>query len=144
MRNSVVVRLIKNKKELAQVFRIREIVFIKGQNVSRKMEMDGLDGSAKHVIVLYHSKPIGCARIRFFGQKAKLERIAILSKYQGKRFGMKLMKYLIAYCKRRKATKLVLHSQVRVKDFYSRFGFKCHGKKFIEAGILHIRMVLKH
>ena len=74
------VRLIKNKKELGKVLKMREIVFIKEQNVPKDVEKDKLDKVAKHVIVLYKNKPIGCARIRFIGKKAKLERIAILKK----------------------------------------------------------------
>ena len=141
-RASVVIRLIKNKAELAQVLRLREIVFIKGQNVPRERERDGLDDSSKHVIVFYKSRPIGCARVRLLGHKAKLERIAILSKYQGRGFGKKLMGYLISYCKRRRITKLVLHSQVYVKGFYAECGFKPHGKKFMDAGIPHIGMTM--
>ena len=78
------IRLIKNKEELQQVLRIRNIVFVRGQKVSKQKEIDGFDDNAKHVIVLYKNYPIGCARIRLIGKEAKLERIALLNKYRGK------------------------------------------------------------
>lgn len=141
--NPLKIRLIKNKRELNAVLRIRKIVFIKGQHVPKSRERDGLDSTSKHVIVFYNSKPTGCARIRFLGKKAKLERIAILSSYQGKGFGRKLMDYLIQYCKRKGAKEIVVHSQIYVKDFYLVCGFKPRGKIFLDAGIKHVTMGLR-
>ena len=74
------IRLVKNKKELKQVYKIREIVFIKEQKVAENIEKDKFDRTAKHFILLYKNKPVGCARIRFIDRKAKLERIAVLKR----------------------------------------------------------------
>ncbi len=137
------IRLIKNKKEFGQVFRIREIVFVKGQNVPKERERDGLDSSSRHVIVFYNGKVIGCARIRLIGNKAKLERIALLKEYRGKGFGKIIMDYLVKYCKRKKVKEIVLHSQCYIKDFYNRCGFKERGKVFYDANIKHIEMYMK-
>src|SRR3989344_6333288 len=95
----LIVRIIKNKKELSHVMAIRKIVFIQEQKVKNSLERDGLDKGAKHVIAIYKNTPIGCARIRFVGKKAKLERIAILKKYRGKGFGKNIVEYLIKYSK---------------------------------------------
>ena len=134
------IRLIKNKKELKQVLEIRRIVFIKGQNVLEKRERDGLDKTAKHIIVLYKNKPIGCARVRFYDKKGKLERIALLDEYRDRGFGKLIMGYLINYCKKHKIKDIVLHSQCYVKGFYEKCGFKPRGKIFLDANIKHIEM----
>lgn len=136
------IRLIRNRKELEEVFKIREIVFIKGQNVPRVLEMDSFDRSASHVIVFKNNRTIGCARIRFTGNKAKLERIAILKRYRGKGLGKKLVDYLIKYCKKRGVGTIILHSQYYLKDFYKSCGFKARGNPFIEAKIKHIEMYM--
>ncbi|MCD6318277.1 GNAT family N-acetyltransferase [Candidatus Aerophobetes bacterium] len=102
--------------------------------------MDGLENEAKHVIVKYRGKTIGCARVRFLENKAKLERIALLEDYRGKGFGREIMNYLIRYCKRKKVEEIFLHSQSYVKKFYEKCGFKPRGKPFLEAGIKHIEM----
>jgi len=137
------IRMIKNRQELNEVLKIREIVFVKGQNCPWECEMDGLDEEAEHIIVKYCGKTIGCARIRFLENRAKLERVALLKEYRGRGFGKEMMKYLIRHCKRRKVEEIFLHSQLYVKDFYKKFGFKPRGKTFMEAGIEHIEMYMK-
>jgi len=137
------IRLIKNKEEFNQVMRIREIVFVKGQDVPMNREIDGLDESSKHAVVFYKNKPIGCARIRFVGKKAKLERIALLKKYRNKGFGKIIMDYLVKYCRSKKVKEIVLYSQCYIKEFYGKCGFKERGKTFMDAGIRHIEMYLK-
>jgi predicted GNAT family N-acyltransferase len=136
------IRLIKRKYELEAVFKIRKEVFVKGQHVPESMDLDGLDNNSKQVIVLYQNKPIGCARIRFLDGKAKLERIAILSEYQGKGIGMELMNYLVKYCRRNRVNRVVMHSQYHATGFYEKCGFKTKGEKFMDAGIEHIEMEL--
>ena len=138
--NNIEIKLAENKKELNQIFRIREIVFIKEQNVPKGIEMDEFDTTSKHFIVLHNTKPIGCARIRFTNKKAKLERIAILKKYRGKGFGKILMDYLIDYYEDNDATDIFMNSQFYLKDYYKKFGFEPRGKTFMEASIKHIEM----
>ena len=76
------IHLIRDREELEQVFEIRTIVFIEGQNVPYEEEMDGLDGEAAQIIAFLDGKAVGCGRIRFLGSQAKLERLAVLPKYQ--------------------------------------------------------------
>lgn len=137
------IKIVKNKKELEHVMKIRETVFVIGQNVPRDIEIDEFDKVAKHVIVNYKNIPIGCARIRFVKGKAKLERIAILKEYRGKGFGKIIMNYLINYCKSKKVYGIYMNAQYYLKDYYKKFGFKPIGKTFMEAGIKHIKMHLK-
>lgn len=143
------IRLTKSKKEFEEVLKIRKIVFVKGQKVPVDIEIDGLDDKSKHVIVKYEDKTIGTARIRFFDNKSKIERLAILKKYRGKGLGerekKKTFQYVINYCKRKKKkiNEIVIHAQYYLKNFYLKFGFKARGKKFKEAGIDHIEMYLK-
>lgn len=136
------IRLTRSKRELEQVLRIRETVFIKGQNVPAEMELDGLDDEAKHVIVKYGDKPVGTARIRFRGNEARIERLAVLERYRGMGIGKRTLKYVIDYCRRKRVTEVVLHAQYYAKDFYEKLGFKARGKRFMEAGIEHVEMYL--
>lgn len=142
-KDALAIRLAKNRRELNQVLKIREIVFVKGQGVSLERERDGLDKSSKHAIVLYRSKPVGCARIRILGKKAKLERIAILKKYQWRGFGKKLVDYLIRYCMKKNVNEIIMHSQKYIEEFYMGRGFKRRGNEFVDAGIKHIEMFIK-
>ncbi|MFX0067965.1 MAG: GNAT family N-acetyltransferase [Promethearchaeota archaeon] len=134
--------MIKGKQELEQVLKIREIVFVKGQNVPVKLELDGLDDEATHVIVKYGEKPVGTVRVRFHGDKAKVERLAVLKRHRGKGIGKRALKYAIDYCRRKGVKEVVLNAQYYAKDFYEKLGFKPRGKRFMEADIEHIEMYL--
>lgn len=134
------IRLIRSNQELKHVFNIRKVVFTKEQKIKEKLDRDGLDSMAKHAIVLLENKPIGCARIRFIDGKAKLERISVLQAYRGKGIGIVLVRYIIGYCKRRKAREICMDSQHYLKRFYEKFGFKAKGKPFMEVGRKHIIM----
>ena len=136
------IRLIKNKDELNSILKIREIVFIKGQNVPGKRERDGLENESKQVIVLYKNRPIGCARIRFINKKAKLERIALLPKYRKRGLGKKLMAYLINYSKKHKVREIYLHGQCRIQKFYEGVGFKTRGAVFMDGGMKHLEFYM--
>lgn len=140
---NLTIRPTKNKEELKKVFEIRETVFIRGQKVSRQRERDDKKyKNLKYIIVLYKNKAIGCARIRFIKNKAKLERIALLKKYRKKGFGKKIMEYLIKYCKKNKAKEIIIHSQYYIRNFYKKQGFKQRGKIFMDAGIKHVEMYI--
>lgn len=140
--NDLRIRAVENKKELKQVFKIRETVFVKEQNVSFGMEKDEFDSTAKHFLFFYKNKPMGCARIRFIGKKAKLERIAILKKYRGNGLGKLLIHHLIRHCKNKGISEIFMNSQYYLKKYYTNLGFKPTGKSFMEAGIKHIKMEL--
>ena len=111
--------------------------------MSRTIEFDGKDTEAKHVLLFSNETPIGCARIRFPNNKAKLERIAILKRYRGKGYGKVIMEYMMAYCKRRGVHTIYFNSQYYLVSFYEQFGFKAQGRPFQEAGIKHIKMTLQ-
>jgi predicted GNAT family N-acyltransferase len=137
------IRVIRNVDELKAVFKIREEVFIRGQGVQRSIEMDEYDEQAEHVIVLKDGKPIGCARVRPVNGMAKLERIAILEEHRGKHYGKELVKFLIDHCTSKGIDGVFMNSQYYVRDYYRQFGFREEGAPFMEAGIKHIRMVLR-
>jgi len=139
--NKLEIREIKNKTELEECFEIRRKVFVIGQNVLKELEWDGLDKEADHIVVKEGKQAVGCARIRFFDKtKAKLERIAILPEYRCKGYGKLLVRFMIDYCKKKKASVITMHAQYYLLEYYKKLGFVPFGKKFEEAGIEHIEM----
>lgn len=139
----VKIRIARTGKDIGAALKIRHTVFVIGQSVPQLLEIDGFDSRAKHVLVLYRNKPAGCARIRFLGKKARLERIGVLERYRGKGLGLLLTKYLVAYCKRKKVREIAMHAQYHLRDFYGKLGFRPRGKTFMEAGIRHVEMRMK-
>ena len=137
------IRLIRDDDEYKDILTVRNLVFVKEQNVPKDIEFDGLDKESVHVIAKLDKKTIGCARVRSIDGKLKLERIAVLKEYRSKGFGKRLMQYLILYCEERNAEEIVIHAQYYLKRFYERLGFKPRGEAFLEAGIKHVEMYIK-
>lgn len=137
------VGLARNEKEIIQCLDIRTKVFGEEQGIRRGQDFDGQDDMAKHILLHYNLQPIGCARIRILGGKAKLERIAILKKFRGRGFGNPLIDYLRMYSKRQKVKSIYFDAQAYLQKFYEKFGFKVVGKPFKEVGIKHIKMEIK-
>ena len=136
------IHLVRDKKELEQVFEIRTMVFIEGQNVPYDEEMDGLDDEAIQVLALLQGKAVGCARVRFIDDRAKLERIAVLPEYRKMGIGQTITSFLVEEAKKRKVREAYMHAQVYANDFYIKCGFVPRGPEFDEAGIIHREMYM--
>lgn len=136
------VKKVKTKEELEQVFNIRKKVFIEEQNVPKDIELDEFDENAEHFIAYLEEKPIGCGRLRC-NDFVKLERIAIIKEYRNKGYGTFLTEFLINYAKQKRSEGILIHSQAYIEGFYKKFGFRTIEEPFYEAGIKHVKMVLK-
>jgi predicted GNAT family N-acyltransferase len=136
------IRVVRTGKELAHVFRIREQVFVREQNVASERERDEFDRSSQHVLVRYRNGPVGCARIRFIDRSAKLERVAVLMTCRNKGVGARLVDFLIDYYIKNGAMEIFLHAQCNVIKFYRKWGFEPRGEPFMGEGIRHEEMYL--
>lgn len=138
----ILIKLVEDEDELQKVYKVRELVFMEEQGVVRDEEMDEFDRTATHVIAYYNDKVAGCARMRFLGNRAKLERIAVLSMFRKKGIGRKIVDFLVDHSKQKGATEAVMHAQIYANDFYVKCGFKPRGEEFMEANIRHVEMYM--
>ena len=116
---------------------IRYEVFVDEQNVPEELEIDGLDGKAKHVLTFVDDVPIGTGRILSDGH---IGRVAVLKNYRGLGIGKSIMKELIKCAQDLSLEKVWLSSQWHAHSFYLDLGFVCVGEIYKEAGIDHIKM----
>jgi len=117
---------------------IRTKVFVEEQGVSPELEWDGLDEHAYHVIAYApDGTPVGTGRLL---QDSHIGRICVLKDWRGKGIGKSILEMLLVTAHKMGYEKVTLHAQTRVKEFYSRRGFRARGKEFMEAGIAHIAM----
>ncbi len=142
--SDILIKKVGSKKELKISQNIREIVFCDEQKVSKQIEFDGLDHLCEHFLIYKKNNPIGTARSR---QKIsgvfKIERVAVVKNERLNGVGKLLMKEVIKnIISNDKLKMLILHSQVQVKGFYKKLGFKEEGDEFLEDNIPHIKMVL--
>ena len=128
--------------DLIKVYIVRGIVFIDEQKCPYSLEIDEHEHSSLHILGEDESgEPYAAARIRFFGDYAKLERIAIRKEWRGTGLGLELVEYMVSVAEKRGFRKYKMHAQSHLQSFYGKLGFKPHGDLFDEAGIEHITMI---
>ena len=139
----ILVNNIKDQSDKTKAFEIRNLVFCEEQKVSKEIEFDGLDEICDHYLAKINELPIGTARIREEKKGTfKIERMAVLKEYRKKGVGKAIIqKILNHYLNLNKVNNLILNSQIEAKDFYKKFGFVEVGEEFIEANIIHKKMM---
>ena len=139
----IFVNNIKDQSDKKKAFEIRNLVFCEEQKVSKEIEFDGLDQFCNHYLAKINELPIGTARVR--EQKKgtfKIERMAVLKEYRKKGVGKAIIEEILKhYLNLNKVNILILNSQIEAKDFYKKFGFVEVGEEFIEANIIHQKMI---
>lgn len=136
---SITIKIVESQREKAQVMAIRKTVFIEEQKVPEEIEIDAHEDSSIYILALAEERPVGTARWRPTGEGVKLERFAVLPSYRSRGVGRALVEFVLAQVQ--DAPRVYLNAQEPVVAFYARYGFVPRGRRFYEAGILHIKMV---
>jgi predicted GNAT family N-acyltransferase len=139
-REMITIERVSDEDQLEEVHRIREIVFIREQNVPRNREYDEFEETSTHFLASIDGRPAGCGRIRLLGESVKIERLAVLREYRKMGVGTLIMKVLEKEAMRYSPMEIILHSQVSAMDFYRSCGYRERGKIFPDAGIDHMEM----
>ena len=135
--NTIVVEKVDNQEQIETAFSIRRQVFVEEQNVSQEREsMD--DEEAVHYLATVNGLPAGAARYRKMEKGAKIERIAVLNTFRGKRIGEAILLKILDDLKNE--DKIYLYAQVIATPFYIKNGFRQTDNYFLDAGIEHVEM----
>ena len=68
--------------------------------------------------------------------------MAVLKEYRKKGVGKAIIEEILKhYSNLNRVNNLILNSQIEAKGFYKKFGFVEVGEEFIEANIIHIKMM---
>ena len=107
-------------------------------------EFDGNDLVAAHFIGFVGREPAGCLRVRFFGEFAKVERLAVRHQFRRSRVSFKLVQASVEYVKRKGFRKIYGQAQDRLVDFWAHFGAKPlgHNRKITFSDFSYTEMVL--
>lgn len=134
-------KLIENPQQLEAAFSIRQKVFVEEQMVDPAEEYDEYETTCRHYLVSENGNPIGTCRIRSTEKGYKLERFAVLKEHRGKHAGAALVNACLAdEWLQQTGTYVYMHAQEHAIGFYSRFGFKTKGERFMECDIPHFTM----
>jgi len=120
---------------------VREVVFMKEQNVPKDLEWDGLDSQCCHCLAVNEEgESIGCGRMT---QDAHIGRIAVLRAWRDIKVGTEILEILIEEARKRSYPEVELSAQLYAVPFYKRFNFVEEGDVFMDAGIPHRKMRLR-
>ncbi len=131
---------ITEQSELELAFKIRKKVFVEGQGVPQENEIDDYEDEAEHILVYSNDQPVGTGRLRVVEGIAKLERICVLPAHRKKGLGRVIMQELEEIAREKGITKVKLHSQTPVQEFYEKLGYQPASEVFMEEEIPHILM----
>jgi len=115
---------VSTSEQLEQVRAVRAVVFMGEQKCPYAEEFDGNDLCATHVLGLVDGEPAGCARIRYFGDFAKIERLSVLSRYRRTELKFKLVAYVEDIVRRKGFNLIYGHPQQRIVKFWTRLGYE--------------------
>jgi predicted GNAT family N-acyltransferase len=141
---AISVRIARDPNDLMLVTAIRSAVYLAEQDCPIEEEFDGNDLVAAHFIGFVGKEPAGCLRVRFFGEFAKVERLAVRHQYRRTRVSFKLVQASVDYVKRKGFRKIYGQAQDRLVDFWAHFGAKPlgHNRKLTFSDFSYTEMVL--
>lgn len=138
------IKLANFNQDKKQIELIRKKVFQEEQNVPFELEFDGKDEQAIHLLAYVNNQAVATTRIRQLSTyQVKIERLAVLPSFRKQGIATKLMETTLQLIEGKAYKEAIIHAQEYIKNFYYQLGFNQVGKTFIEAGIIHVKMVKK-
>lgn len=119
---------------------VRKKVFIEEQGLVD--EIDEIDATAKHFVVMDGEKPVACCRL-FYDEKRQsflVGRFAVLKDYRGLHLGRDLMRAVEEYVQIQKGKSIGVHAQLPVRGFYEKLGYVVEGGGDVVQNVPHIWM----
>ena len=104
---------------------IRKQVFVIEQGIPQVLDLDGLDGSADHVLVTKGEELLATARLYYkIPDHAIMARIAVLQTYRCLGIASMMIKVLLEHAKQRNIKTVEIHAHQYLRAYYEKFGFK--------------------
>ena len=80
--NRFAVQVVTDPTQMIHVFAVRSICFMEEKGRTAQQAYDGNDYQSTHIIMYCGNEPIGCSRIRWFREFARIEKTALRSAYR--------------------------------------------------------------
>lgn len=115
------VRVARTLNDMMEVMTVRTLVYLGEQQCPYDEEYDGNDfAGATHLILSCGDEPVGCMRIRWFSDFAKLERMALRKEFRGGRTIFMMIREVVRLAEMKGYRKILGHAQARVAPFWIR------------------------
>lgn len=126
--------------DLSHAYAIRQAVFVDEQGFSADTEIDEVDKTALHVLVMYDSQPAATARLYQHDGLWHIGRVAVLREFRGHGVGAVAMRLMMQKARSLGAAEVHVGAQKQAERFYSRLGFVPCGLEYDEEGVPHVPM----
>ncbi len=93
-----------------------------------------------HIVAKVGRKVIGTMIMTVVNDKAKMRQVAVLSEFQSKGVGKKMVEAFEQLSKSKGLNSIVLHARETAIIFYKNLGYFVDGERFEEVGIPHWKM----
>lgn len=118
------VTLARTFEDMMKVVSIRSATYIAEQFCRYDEEFDGNDLCATQFLGHVDGDAAGCIRLRYFGDFAKLERLAVRKEYRSTRLAFRLVREAIAHARAKGFTRIYGHARADIMPFWRMFGFR--------------------
>lgn len=108
--NSIRVEVVTTLEQLQHAYAIRAICFMEEHGVAAGQSFDGNDFQATHFVAYCGEEPIGAARVRWFKDFAKIERMAFREAYRDPRCLKMACDFVLRHIARKGYSLVVTHA----------------------------------
>jgi predicted GNAT family N-acyltransferase len=138
----VAITVARSIEDMMKIIALRSAVYIAEQECPYLEEFDGNDFSCTHLLAYLGNEPIGCLRIRFFADFAKIERLAVRKEFRNIGASRPLVEAAIDLCKAKGYQRMYGHAARHVVKFWEQFGFSVveNAKEFVFSDFEYIEM----
>ncbi len=119
----VEVKIARTIEDVTKIFSVRSATYQAEQDCPYDEEFDGNDFCATQFLATVGADAAGCIRVRYFGEFAKLERLAIRREYRRRRLSAPLVDAALQHCARKGFTRVYGHSRADLVGFWQGHGF---------------------
>lgn len=143
-KDPVTVTVVRSMDEMARVIAIRGAIYMGEQRCPFEEEFDGNDFTATHLICHKDGEPVGCMRIRYFAEFAKLERLAVRHEGRGGGLAGRILDAAIDLCRKKGYRTLYAHSQKRFLKVWESRGFRLmDGRELVFSDFDYVEVKLE-
>ena len=129
-----------HSKDYYQALAVRDKILRQPLNLQFDTAQLAAENLDIHIIAKVGSKVVGTMIMTIVNDNAKMRQVAVLSEFQSKGVGKKMVEAFEQLSKSKGLNSIVLHARETAISFYKNLGYYVEGERFEEVGIPHWKM----